>query len=378
MRTTPAVIESLPADDPAAYPKAIRNLPRPEFWVLDQHSRRPHRLSPRDRRWDGKIQDLATDIKTKLRAMRHKDVLEQATTSKIEQRPDAAAPSRTVLLGQVTDDLDEERNQVRRYLEQYGILVLPDATYPQGGEPFARAFEADLARAAFFVQLLGPLRSRHPPDLPQGYSQYQYDAAKREAAKGGHLLPLLWRRPDLNPAAVTHDEAALLSAPETLAMGLEAFKADVVRRIEQANVHQKPEPNRESEGDIRVFINADREDLQLAKALQKNFERNGYTAFLPLYDGPSRDIMQDLEEKIVWCDALALLYGAADPRWVSRQAMLYSKLRRKQRARVVLLCRAPPMPKLDHGVSMPELREIDYDFAGVVDPIKDILSELRQ
>jgi hypothetical protein len=91
-------IESLPA----AYPKAIRNLNRPEFWVLDQQSHRPHRLSPHDRRWDGRIQDLATDIKTVLRAMRHKDVLDKATT-RIEEQREAAGPSRTVLLPMTSD-----------------------------------------------------------------------------------------------------------------------------------------------------------------------------------------------------------------------------------------------------------------------------------
>ena len=60
--------------------------------------------------------------------------------------------------------------------------------------------------------------------------------------------------------------------------------------------------------------------------------------------------------------------------------MAYSKLKRKrdEPARVVLICRAPPLPKLQHGVAMPELREIDYVIGASEGMIKTLLSELRR
>ena len=54
-------------------------------------------------------------------------------------------------------------------------------------------FEADLVRSSHFVQLLGNFGSRKPPDLPQTYSQYQYETAKSRGLK-----ILQWRRPDLD------------------------------------------------------------------------------------------------------------------------------------------------------------------------------------
>jgi hypothetical protein len=60
-----------------------------------------------------------------------------------------------VLLADVTDDLESDRRQVQRYLEQQQITVLPTQPYPLGRAEFELKLNADLGRAALFVQLLG-------------------------------------------------------------------------------------------------------------------------------------------------------------------------------------------------------------------------------
>ena len=60
-------------------------------------------------------------------------------------------------LAEVTDDLEFRRLEVRRYLEQQGIVVLPEASLPLGRTQFEVAIDADLARSRVFVQLLGPI-----------------------------------------------------------------------------------------------------------------------------------------------------------------------------------------------------------------------------
>jgi hypothetical protein len=287
---------------------------------------------------------------------------------------------RTILLAQVTDDLNEDCDQVRRFVEQYGITTLPNGTYPQGGRDFAHAFESDLAKANFFVQLLGRTAARcPPPNLPKGYSRHQYEAAKRRVANDPEFTMLLWRRPDLDPAALANKHQILLTAPETMTMGLESFKAEIVRRVELANAPKKHELPRGAETDLHVFINAVEQDQNIADSVQKDFIRNGCTALLPIYGCEASELRNDLEEKIIWCDALALVYGEAHPRWISAQAMAYSKLKRKRTepARIFLICRAPPQPKMKHGVAMPELREIDYVAGGSDDPIQKIVAELK-
>jgi len=281
-------------------------------------------------------------------------------------------------LAQVTEDLDEDRSQVRRYLEQFGLAILPASTYPQGGPDFGRAFEADLAKASAFVQLLSRV-GRCPPDLAQGYARYQYEAALKETGRRPKFTTLLWRRHDLDLAALAPDDKALLSVPEVRAMGLEQFKAEVVRQIEEANAPEKPDRRPKPAGDINVFINADREDLDLAQALQQDFRRHGCAATLPLFEGDARELTDDLEENIVWCNALALVYGRVRPRWIRSQAMHYCKLKPKRSERAhLLICRDGTQPKPDHGVALPELSEIDYVAGAQGDPIRDWLTELRR
>ena len=167
----------------------------------------------------------------------------------------------SVSLAQVTDDLEEEREQVRRYLQQFGVTVLPERTYPQGGSEFQAAFTHDLAQADMFVQLLGPVSGKLPPDLPEGYTRFQLDAAR---SRGLELLQ--WRRPDLNPESVTNAPyRALLTAEPVIASGLESFKAEVLRQARAVPVLRREPPS------SLIFINADRSDLPSPRRSRRVF-----------------------------------------------------------------------------------------------------------
>jgi hypothetical protein len=373
-------VESMPLERQEDYPETFRDLIRQPFWRRKEGTNHGYPLAASDKAWDRKVQDVARDIKLKLRELRDAGGIRPRGTG--IPAPVASVtiidPKRMVLLAQVTDDLEEDRDQVRRYLEQYGVGILPTGTYPQGGSAFSEALEADLGKANFFVQLVSRI-GRCPPDLAPGYPRFQYQAAVQQAAKRPDLQVLLWRRPDLDVPSLRPDDRALLSGGEVLAMGLESFKAEIVRRIKQVNAPKPPGRGPMLQGEVNVFINADREDIEFARVVQKDFERNGCTAMLPLYEGDASDLRDDLEEKIIWCNALALVYGRVKPRWISSQAMTYCKLKPKRsEPALVLICRDAVQPKPDHGIAMPELREIDYGMGPQHDPIKELLSELRQ
>jgi hypothetical protein len=95
-------------------------------------------------------------------------------------------------LAEVTDDLEFRRLGLRRYLEQQGALVLPEASLPLGSAQFDTALDADLARTRVLVQPLGPLPGKRPSDVPDGYGWLQYECARR---RGLHVLQ--WRNLEL-------------------------------------------------------------------------------------------------------------------------------------------------------------------------------------
>jgi hypothetical protein len=286
----------------------------------------------------------------------------------------STAAGRIIYLAQTTDDLDEEREQVRRYVEQYGIRVVPENLYPQGGSEFVAAVDADLERADAFVQLFGSRPTRRPPDLPLGYDRAQFERAV------GRGMPIVqWLRPDIDPRNVSDPQhAALLSGENVMRIGLEAFKADVVRRLEKP-----PEPVSlvSAAGPEQfVFINADGSDIQLAEALRKEFTSAQVSAAVPILQGSSEDVRLDLEENIVECDALVMVYGAATPVWVRGQLRLYSKLkhRRKEPLKALAIYLGPPEAKPDIGMDMPEVKKIDYREGAAAESVRQFLAGMRQ
>ena len=74
-----------------------------------------------------------------------------------------------VFLAEATPDLDDLRDNIRRYLNQANIRVLPETYYDRTPNAFRTAMEADLDQSLVFVQLLGLYVGPKTPDLPKGY-----------------------------------------------------------------------------------------------------------------------------------------------------------------------------------------------------------------
>ncbi len=347
-------VELLPVDDGSDH-ELLRGRKRTPFWWKDQMAQDiPLRLTPKFNAelYNERLQVLAHQVKKLLLDQRdhgaHRVAVEAARpqakpAAAVAPAAPPAAEIKAVLLAQTTDDLYDERERVRACLDQYGVRVLPENDYPQGGQDFAAAFEADLARSCLFVQLLGNFGSRKPPDLSQTYAQYQY-----ETAKGSGLKILQWRRPDLDLAAVTHRDKPMLEGPEVLAVGLEELKGEILRCHAQL---AKPVPAPVTfDGGCHVFINADSSDKELADALLKIFDdRKNVTAARPLFEGSAKEILDDLEANLMNCEALVMLYGRAPPAWVRAQLLRYSKLERLREAppRFKTILLGPPAPKPD-------------------------------
>jgi hypothetical protein len=369
-------VELLPVEDAQNHP-LLRARKRTPFWWKDQTEQDiPLRLTPKfnPEMYNERLQILAHQVKKLLAEIRTGDAApkREALPTPVARPEPAAAPppGRTVLLAQTTDDLYDECERVRAYLEQFGVKILPENDFPQGGAQFATAFEAELARAGVFVQLLGSFASRKPPDLAQTYSQYQYESAK---ARG--LKTLQWRRPDLDLAAVTHRDKPLLEGADVLAVGLEEFKAEILRLC-------TPETKREVEhiGDCHFFINADRSDKELADQLLKLFDdKKDWTAARPLFEGTAKDVVDDLEANLLNCGVLLLLYGNAPPAWVRAQLLRYSKLEklRQEPLRLKRILLGPPTPKAEIAWSG-GFEKVDCQDGDITQRLKVILDGFRQ
>src|SRR5262249_17242692 len=124
-----------------------------------------------------------------------------------------APPGRTVYLAEVTEDLDEARDDVRRYHIDAGYGVVPRSLYPRDPAAVRVAVDADLARADVYVQLLGPLPGRRLAEGAPSPVALQHERAVAAAR------PILqWRDRTLD-LAVAAARNPLLAGADCLATG---------------------------------------------------------------------------------------------------------------------------------------------------------------
>ena len=360
------LIECMPPWPDQQYPSPIRTHRRLQFYLpAGPEEKVEVPLSPANdsARFNQLVHDVAHWVSEALRLVKNSSRPAAASA----EPPELSADSRTVLIAQVTDDLEDEAASLRRYLVQFGIRVLPEQAYPQGGHEFAEAFQRDIDRADIFVQLLGPRPGRFPPDLPAGYSVHQYEAAVKK-----HLEILQWHEPGIDSKASSSDAyRQMLDGPKVVVSGFEALKA----QVKDAAV--KPKVTPKTKAPDLAFINADQPDMEIAKTVQSQFTSQNVSTVLPLFNQTSSATRSDLEENLVESDVLVFIYGNARPEWIRSQLRLYNKMRprRSTEPRALAICVGPPHDKPDLGMSISGSRVIDLE-ADAVNPIKHFLDEL--
>lgn len=333
-------------------PPELEDLLGYRFWVQEGKGEPPRILgtpwpdpmNPQSMPYFDELTRLACHLADQLKELKEAD--EKAA----EKAADAPAPDAapTVFLAEVTDDLLPSANALRSCLEQAGVKVLPETWYPREPQAFAQAVDEDLARSSLFVQLLSGLTGRRPPELPQGYLGLQYE---RAVAAGKPILQ--WRSPDLDPATVAEeDHRRLLETATVMAVGSEEFKHEVLERA-----LAKPPATPTAPEESLVFVNVEAGDFPLAEALGEALEKHGLAFALPLPGGKPAEFRADLEQNLMFCDALVIVHGGIHAKWVRDQLLLLRKVawKRDRPLRAVAVYEGPPEEKEPLRFAQPNL-----------------------
>jgi TIR domain len=206
------VVEKAPLDDDAGVPQALTGLVNYRFWYLNRNEQPRTFAKPMPQQEEiqyfRQVEDIARDIHRQLKVMASGPLpaapRQPATRPLTGGGADGSNGASAAFLAEATDDLEFRRLELRRYLEQRGILVLPQASLPLGRSQFEAALDADLARSRLFVQLLGPMPGKMPSDVPDGYGWLQVDLARRRGVR-----VLQWRSPELDIAGIECARAAI-------------------------------------------------------------------------------------------------------------------------------------------------------------------------
>jgi hypothetical protein len=345
------------------------------FWSRHQRSGAPRVLgwplpAPDDHEYYSAVDDLVHEMVDELRRRRaREESIESLRPALVSgyapELPRAAQTQSTIYLAQVTDDLDAERNNVRRFLEQAGLHVVPRAWYSLEPAAFRRSATADIAAADIYVQLLSGVAGKRPPDMIEGYAHCQLQLA---LAAGKPVLQ--WRSSSLEPSSVEdRDHRTLLEAPTVRAEPIEEFKATICREADRLKL---PAADAAEASEAFVFVDMDSSDRVLAEQLCDILDRHGAGYLLPADTEDPGAYRQDLEKNLSQCNALIVIYGATTATWV-RNHLLESRKALVNRAlplRALAVFQGPPAPKDRLTVKFPSMTVLDcqqgLDEASVV------------
>jgi hypothetical protein len=278
---------------------------------------------------------------------------------------ESIAPRPPVWVGETTDDLIEEREDLIGALRQHGFDVLPAAPYPVEGEAvYLAALRKDLERAVLAVQLLGPREGRLPAWAQSSLVALQAEEAAAAAARRGIRL-LRWRPLHVDPAAAKNPlYGELLRGENVTASGIEEFRQMVLKALATsepapaapaavtAALAAAPAPD--NDAPPLVLVQADPLDQDFALRVQDSlFELDVETilAAEPSPDHSPEENRRAQEEQLKDCNAVVLVYGRA-PAATIRARYAFAARTMAQRGRGVwgALVDGPPGDKPDHGV----------------------------
>lgn len=309
------------------------------FWIADRDGKAPKILGEpiptgSDIEYFNLVSNLTLELKDALLDIR-KEYEDSGNAVVKGQQP-------TVFLAEVTDDMEQERNNIKSYLNQYGINVLPCTWYSQVPTLFRQAAENDLSKSVAFIQLLSEFAGKKPPDLPKGYVHLQLELA--QAAK---KTIFQWRSPtlDINLIPDVHYRA-LVNGDNVRAENFEDFKRAVTDFI-----LQKPKKEKQTNNlTPLVFVNMESVDKHLAEKVCGVMRRRGidYIRALDKNSGldPS-EIRAVLEKNFLESNGIIIIYGKCPISWVHNQIMEYRKLRikRDRQLKAYTLFDGPPEQK---------------------------------
>ncbi len=345
------------------------------FWVRNEFGQ-PRTLAipkpnPEELEYYQRLNDLARQLVEKLKELKQEaqaklattptlpldyaDLIATTTTLTTQLLPDEVDPtptttslsSTTVFLAKVSEDLEKHRQEVKSYLEQQGVRILPTKEYAL--TTLQQSLDQDLNECQLFVQLLN--------DNNGGFINYPLFQYQRAQAAS---LPILqWRDPRLDLTTVTDSvQSTLLEANTVMAVHLFEFQTHIIKYLTPTPVETlKPTTT----GDILVFINAAPEDMTLAYRIKDILDAHGIGYSLPLdisMSTKAAEIRNYLEQNLLYCDSIIVIYDNTSVVWVNEQLLYCRRMQRKrdQPLKIIAVYNTPSPNKPPLNIKLPNMQ----------------------
>jgi hypothetical protein len=246
----------------------------------------------------------------------------------------------TVFLADTTSDLREQRETIRRDLQQQGYTVLPASPLPYVASEFRAAVRADLSKAQLSLHLLGRTYSLVPEGASESIVEIQNELAIERATEGS-FSRLLWI-----PQGLTIEDGRQIQVldriradprmeegSDLLETSLEDFRTLAQARLEAPSTPPPPEPvpapataaaaaaaAPDAAGTVpTVYLVYDQRDAEGITAWADALFERRVEILHPIFDGDETDVREYHEENLRTCDGVLIFSGAAGEVWLRRK-----------------------------------------------------------
>lgn len=352
--------------DPLVIPETLLDLKRYRFWQRNNEGKVRRLADPMpdasEKTYYEKIVDLGVDLASTLKAHH---LTEQQNRAAIVPPPRSNGP--IVFLARVPEQLEKERDQILRHLDQLGVECLPRHAYPMNPERAYEALQRDLQSAQMFIQILDD-------DIFDGDPLYQCMRAEE------HQLPMMqWYPSQVVLNAINDPEHLKLLEGNQVRTGCLVEFMEAVR----CHLFETPKPAPAAPEDLLVFVDAGHSDRQLAQEIAASLEQRdvGYLMMDVTDDVSPSEFREELETNLLGCDAILMLYHQGPCKQVKERLMQCRRIqaKRDEPFKLVSLCikqgseSGPPPPK----INLPGMQRINADEACVDDCVGEFLSAVQ-
>lgn len=230
--------------------------------------------------------------------------------------PIAGSSGIAVYLAETSYDLQEERDKIKRELQQRGHLVLPDQTLPTYYPDFERVVQENLARCKLSIHLIGARYGMIPEAEERSLIALQHDLAVAQCRERAEFSRLVWMPVGLQTQD-TRQQAliqTLKEDPDWLQTGIETLKTVIQDRL----TAPPPRSGTDSTDDatVKVYLICDYKDLEGIVPVYNHLFDRGWEAILPAFEGDEAEVRQDHQDNLRDCDAVLIYYGSGNDLWL--------------------------------------------------------------
>ncbi len=341
--------------------------------MTEERFRRTTQQDPDQRYWL-RLDDLARDIANLLKKMRRIVTGEESTS--ITDGPSGPV----VYLAEVTDDLIDQRDEIKRALEQQQVKVLPEVELLQSAPASVEAARLALARAQLSVHLLGQYYGRKPAGEERSFIHLQYLEALEES-KRRSLPRLSWLQKDFDFESANERQREFLmfleddpgAEGELLKTGLEELKDIIMSKV-------APPPAVPLEEDPFFYISCTPDDLERARRILACLRSENCQGIISPVEGADEEALRKHHRaNLRRCDVLMILYGRATEVWVQDRALEaweIAKRRKKKPLRMYVYDWPPPM-KSEVGIALHNLGRWESSEEFTCDEVRKLLRAMN-